>query len=322
MTTESFSTCLQKAAIEKGWAPCTVAQSSGPHVHQNHLGGLSKHRPLGPTSRVSDTVGPGQHPIIPISNTFPDADDVRTSFWEPLALKQKPAGQESKEEGMSWVRDESEEIEWLSILTANFSNTLFRVSAVQSASLVFVLLILSTNCMCYYYFQFAAEKTKNITTLGNFPGRIPTNLNLYPANLRVQPLANIAVLQFGEVFWCDVLGSTCSFKVSNKWGSKTKVIIRVNYSGRIVQCFKSERIAMVFTAIQARSKWQEQSFESCLFAEWVTCQMLPPRFSFRLDSFLFAYLIFKNTGFGIRRLSSWTCCLQFVHLFKNITEIH
>lgn len=138
-------------------------------------------------------------------------------------------------------RLKNEEREWL-IVTANFSDNLFWVSTVQRTWHILFLLILATNCRCHYYFQFTSQE--NLNTLGKFPGHISITLNPYPAISRVQPLANTAVPQFWEVFCYDVLGSRYSFKVSNQWCSKAKVIIRINYFGRIVQCLKSERMAI------------------------------------------------------------------------------
>lgn len=91
--------------VEKSWTTYTMAQNSGPHVYQHHLEDLLKRRLLSPASRVSHSVGLGWDPRIWISNKFlGDADNVGASLWEPLTLKQKPAGQESKEKGLGWVQ--------------------------------------------------------------------------------------------------------------------------------------------------------------------------------------------------------------------------
>ena len=49
-------------------------------------GGLFKHRPLEPTPRVSDSVGPGQGPVIYMSSKFPgdtDAAQLGTTLGDP-----------------------------------------------------------------------------------------------------------------------------------------------------------------------------------------------------------------------------------------------
>lgn len=54
--------------------------------HLIHLGGLFKHRPLEPTPRVSDSVGPEQGPIIYISSKSPgdtDAAQLEATLGDP-----------------------------------------------------------------------------------------------------------------------------------------------------------------------------------------------------------------------------------------------
>ena len=54
--------------------------------HLIHLGGLFKHRPLEPTPRVSDSVGPEQGPIVYISSKSPgdtDAAQLGATLGDP-----------------------------------------------------------------------------------------------------------------------------------------------------------------------------------------------------------------------------------------------
>lgn len=63
-------------------------------VLKKHLQDLSKHRLLGPTLRVPDSVGLEWGPRICISHTFPGNADAAVTLWKPLAIGE-PSHQES-----------------------------------------------------------------------------------------------------------------------------------------------------------------------------------------------------------------------------------